>query len=117
MAPSRQAGDVLYKTLVEEARKGDANNQLYAIEAVMDYDPSNELEKIKARLLAINFADDEVNPPELGVVQPAIERIRGAKHVVIPASPESHGHYSYLRAALWKSHLAEFMKGLEARQQ
>ena len=52
MAPTREAGDTLYYRLVEEARKGDANNQLYAIEAVMDYDPSQELEKIKARLLA-----------------------------------------------------------------
>ena len=112
MAPTREAGDQLYSKLVDDARKNDANNQLYAIEAVMDYDPSKELEKIKARLLAINFADDEVNPPELNVVEPAIRRIRHARHVVVPASRETHGHYSYLRAALWKSHLAEFMKGL-----
>jgi homoserine O-acetyltransferase len=116
MAPTRAAGDALYQTLVEEARKGDANNQLYAIEAVMDYDPSRDLEKIRARLLAINFADDEVNPPELGVVEPAITRIRHARHVVIPASRETHGHYSYLRAALWKSHLAEFLNTLEAQE-
>jgi len=116
MAPTRDAGDALSRTLVEEARKGDANNQLYAIEAVMDYDPSRDLEKITARLLAINFADDEVNPPELHVLEPAVERIRYARHVVIPASRETHGHYSYLRAALWKSHLAAFMKELEARE-
>jgi homoserine O-acetyltransferase len=78
----------------------------------MDYDPSKELEKIEARLLAINFADDEVNPPELNVLEPAIGRIRHARHVVVPASRQTHGHYSYLRSALWKSHLAEFMKGL-----
>ena len=112
MAPTREAGDKLYDRLVEEARKNDANNQLYAIEAVMDYDPSKELEKIKARLLAINFADDEVNPPELNVLDPAITRIRHARHVVVPASRQTHGHYTYLRAAVWKSHLAELMKGL-----
>jgi homoserine O-acetyltransferase len=112
MAPTREAGDQLYRKLVDDARKNDANNQLYAIEAVMDYDPSKDLEKIKARLLAINFADDEVNPPELDVVEPAIRRIRHARHVVVPASRETHGHYSYLRATLWKSHLSEFMKGL-----
>ena len=82
----------------------------------MDYDPSRELEKITARLLAINFADDEVNPPELNVLEPAITRMRDARHLVIPASRETHGHYSYLRAALWKSHLAAFMKGLEVRE-
>jgi len=114
-APTREAGDVLYKRLVEDARRRDANDQLYAIESVMDYDPSKDLDKIRARLLAINFADDEVNPPQLGVVEPAIRRIRNARHVIVPASRESHGHYSYQRAALWKSHLAEFMKELEAK--
>ena len=112
MAPTREAADKMYQTLVEQARKTDANNQLYAIEAVMDYDPSKDLERIKARLLAINFADDEVNPPELNVLDPAIARIRHARHVVVPASRETHGHYSYMRAGLWTSHLAEFMKGL-----
>jgi homoserine O-acetyltransferase len=116
MAPTREAGDALYNTLVDEARKRDANDQLYAIESVMEYDPSKDLHKIRARLLAINFADDEVNPPELGVVEPAIARIRNAKHVIVPASPESHGHYSYQRAALWKAHLSAFMKELEAKE-
>jgi homoserine O-acetyltransferase len=116
MAPTREAADAVYKTLVEEARTRDANDQLYAIESVMDYDPSKDLNKIRARLLAINFADDEINPPELGVVEPAIARIRNARHVIVPASRESHGHYSYQRAALWKSHLAVFMKELEARE-
>jgi len=112
MAPTREAGDELYKKLVEEAKKGDANNTVYGIEAVMDYDPSKDLEKIKARLLAINFEDDLINPPQLNSVEPAIKRIKNARHVVIPAGPDSHGHYSHLRAKLWKSHLIEFMKSL-----
>ena len=112
MAPTREAGDEMYKRLVEEAKKGDANNTLYGIEAVMDYNPSKDLEKIKARLLAINFEDDEGNPPELNVLDPAIKRIKNARHVVIPAGPESHGHYTHLRAKVWKSHLVEFMKTL-----
>jgi homoserine O-acetyltransferase len=116
VAPTRQAADAYYRTLVEQARRTDANDQLYAIEGVMDYDPSGDLGKIKAKLLAINFADDEINPPELGVVEPAIKRIPNAKHVVIPASRDTHGHYSYLRAALWKAHLAEFMKELEKKE-
>jgi homoserine O-acetyltransferase/O-succinyltransferase len=112
MAPSREAMDRLYARLVENARKTDANDQLYAIEAVMDYDPSQDLEKIKARLLAINFADDEVNPPELGVVEPAIKRIAGAQFVLIPATPHTHGHYTYNLGAFWVHHLADFMKQL-----
>jgi homoserine O-acetyltransferase len=111
-APTREAGDVFYEKLVEQARKTDANNLLYATEAVMDYDPSKDLEQIKAKLLAINFADDAVNPPELDVMEPAIRRIREAKLVIVPATVETHGHFTHLRAAFWKSHLAAFMKSL-----
>ena len=112
VAPSREAMDALYRQLVEQASKLDANNQLYAIEAVMDYDPSKDLEKIKAKLLAINFADDEINPPELGVMEREIKRIAGARFVLVPASEKTHGHYTYNLAAFWKQHLADFMKEL-----
>ena len=112
MAPTREAADEFYRKLVEDAKRNDANNQLYAIEAVMDYDPSKALDKIRARLLAINFADDALNPPELNVMEPAIRRIPRARHVLIPAGADTHGHFTYMRAALWKQHLAEFMKTL-----
>ena len=112
LAPTREAGDAYYKKLVEEAGKADANNALYGIEAVMDYDPSKDLEKIKAKLMAINSADDEANPPSLHVMEPAIARIPGAKYVLIPQSNETHGHYTHLRAALWKQHLVAFLKEL-----
>jgi homoserine O-acetyltransferase/O-succinyltransferase len=110
-APSREAGDALYREMVDDASKHNANDQLYNIEAVMDYNPA-ELDKIKAKLLAINFADDQINPPELDVVQPAIERIPGARFVLIPASNKTHGHHTYFQAALWKQHLAKFMNSL-----
>jgi len=111
-APSREAGDALYRKIVETAAKRDANDQLYATEAVIDYDPSKDIGKIKAKLLAINSADDEVNPPELGVVEPATKAIPGARFVLIPASAITHGHFTYFQAALWKGHLAEFLKTL-----
>jgi homoserine O-acetyltransferase len=117
MAPTREAADALYQKLVDNARRNDANNVLYATEAVMDYDPSKDLEKIRARLLAINFADDALNPPELNVLEPAIRRIPNAKHVLIPAGPDTHGHFTYMRAAMWKRHLAEFMRTLEGGQE
>ena len=63
---TREKADAFYRRLVENAKQGDANNRLYQIESTMDYDPSADLEKIRAKLLAINFADDAVNPPELG---------------------------------------------------
>ena len=112
VAPSREAMDQLYARLVASAAKRDANDQLYAIEAVMDYDPSKELGKIKAPLLAINFADDEVNPPELGVVEREIARIPGARFTLIAASASTHGHYTYNLAGVWKQHLTDFMQAL-----
>jgi homoserine O-acetyltransferase len=112
LAPTRIAADALYQRWVEAASKGDANNQLYAIEAVLDYNPAPDLDKIKAKLLAINFADDEVNPPELGVMDPAIRQIPGARYVLVPAGPETHGHFTHLRAAVWKPYLADFLKTL-----
>lgn len=113
-APTREAGDELYRALVERAKKGDANNRLYQVEASMEYDPSNDLEKIKARVLAINFADDELNPPQLGIMEPAMARIPASRYVLVPAGPETNGHYSTLLASLWSSCLAEFMAELES---
>lgn len=117
MAPTREAADALYEKMVENARRNDPMDQLYVVEASMDYDPTPDLGKIRAPLLAINFADDEINPPELGVVGPAIAKIPQAKFVLVPAGRETHGHYTYFRAAIWKPYLAEFMKTLEARQE
>ena len=96
-APTRRDADRYYGELVERARKGDANNRLYQLEASMDYDPSPLLDHIKAPVLAINFADDQLNPPELGVVEPVIERLPNAKYVLVPGSAETFGHRSALR--------------------
>lgn len=112
-APTREAGDDYYRSLVERALKGDANDRLYHVEASMDYDPSPELDRIKARLLAINFEDDELNPPRLGVMEPAIAKIPNAEYVLIPAGADTYGHYSTQHASLWSGPLAEFMRGLD----
>jgi homoserine O-acetyltransferase/O-succinyltransferase len=114
MAPTREAAEALYQKWMAEVARGDANDQLYATEAVIGYDPAPLLPKIAARLMAINFADDEVNPPELGVVEPAIRQIKDARFVLVPAGPETHGHFSHLRAAIWKPYLAQFLKELDA---
>ena len=109
-APTREDGDAYYRELVERAQAGDANNRLYQVEASMDYDPSGDLHKIKARLLAINFADDELNPPALGVMEPAIAGIPGARYELLPAGPESNGHLTSVLAALWKAPLRDFLE-------
>ncbi len=112
LAPTQAAADELYKKLVEDAKKRDANDVLWGIEAVMDYDPGPHLEKIKAKLLAINFGDDGTNAPELGTLEAGVKRIKNARYVIVPGTKETHGHFTHLRAAFWKSHLAEFMKEL-----
>jgi homoserine O-acetyltransferase len=110
MAPTRKAADAVYQQLVERTRKGDANNRLYQLEASMDYDPSEGLEQIAAPVLAINFADDELNPPELGVLEHAMARVNNGRFVVLPAGPGSRGHYSTQQATRWAPHLAAFMR-------
>jgi homoserine O-acetyltransferase len=113
MGSTREAADALYRQWVANVARGDANDQLYATEAVMDYDPAPLLGKITAKLLAINFADDAVNPPELGVVEPAIRQIPGARFVLVPAGAETHGHFTHMQAAIWKPHLAAFLAELD----
>ena len=112
MAPTREAGDAIYFKQLEEAKKRDANDTLWGIEAVMDYNPAPHLEKIKARLIAINSGDDETNPPQLGVTEREIKRIPHAKYVLVPASEKTHGHFTHLRAVFWKEHVAQFLKEL-----
>lgn len=112
MAPTREAADSLYERFVERARMGDANNRLYQVEASADYDPTEGLTRAKAPLLAINFADDELNPPELGVLEAVVGRMPNARCVIVPAGPQTAGHYTALRAAQWKSHLADFLAEL-----
>ena len=112
LAPTRAAADALYEKFVTNARKGDANNRLYQVEASGTYDPTDILQNIKAPLLAINFADDELNPPELGSMEPVIRRMPAARYVLVPAGAKSMGHYTALRAAQWQAHLAEFIATL-----
>ena len=107
-APTREAADALYRQMVERARKGDANDRLYQLESSMDYDPSSNLGRIKARLLAINFADDALNPPELGADR-IVSQLPNARMVLVPASQKTRGHYTTLLASQWKSYLADFM--------
>jgi homoserine O-acetyltransferase len=91
----------------------DANDTLYAVESSWDYDPGPGLEKIRAPLLAINFADDLINPPELGILEREIQRVSKGRAIVLPASEETLGHGTHTKAAVWKGHLEKFLKETE----
>jgi len=114
LAPTREAADALYESMVERARKTDANDRLYQLEASSDYDPSALLSDIKAPLLAINFEDDELNPPQLGILEKGIRLVPKGQHVLIKRGPHSAGHYTSLKAVAWKSHLSDFLKSIES---
>jgi homoserine O-acetyltransferase/O-succinyltransferase len=112
-APTRDAAEKFYQKTIGErmARRGmDANDLLYQVDASRDYDPSPMLEKIRARLIAVNSADDEVNPPELGIMEREIRRVPHGRYVLIPSSEKTHGHGSHTWAALWKDSLRELLE-------
>jgi homoserine O-acetyltransferase len=88
----------------------DANDVLYQISASRDYDPGPALEKIRAPLLAINSADDLINPPELGILEREIKRVPRGRAIVLPLSPETRGHGSHTVAKLWVSELERLLK-------
>jgi homoserine O-acetyltransferase/O-succinyltransferase len=113
-APTLTGTDAALNKFVDSYIKtDDANDVLYAVEASHDYDPGPNLEKIRAPLLAINSADDLINPPELGVLEREIKRVPKGHAVIIPLSDKTRGHGSHTVAALWKDELMSLLKGTE----
>jgi homoserine O-acetyltransferase/O-succinyltransferase len=110
-APTLEKTDeVLDKFVADYVKTGDANDMLYAIEASHDYDPGPNLEKIRALLVAINSADDLINPPELGILEREIKRVPHGRAVIIPFSDKTRGHGSHTIAALWKNELVKLLQ-------
>jgi homoserine O-acetyltransferase len=109
-APSlAKTDEVLDKFVKQIVKTDDANDVLYALEASHDYDPGPNLEKIRAPLLAINSADDLINPPELGILEREIKRVPHGRAVVIPMSDKTRGHGSHTIATLWKDELIKLL--------
>lgn len=109
MATLAQADSVLDASTTAGMRNTDANDLLYQVEASHDYDPGPDLGKILAPLLAVNSADDLVNPPELGILEQEIVRVPKGRAIVIPLSAETRGHGTHTIAALWKQYLEELL--------
>jgi homoserine O-acetyltransferase len=110
MAPTREKADALVAQRLAAPFRGDANDVLYQWESSADYNPSPGLERITAALVAINSADDERNPIELGILEREIKRVKNGKYVLIPLSDQTRGHLTTGNAALWKQHLAELLQ-------
>lgn len=112
---TQQKADAAIAALRERALRTDANDMLYYFEASSDYNPNRDLEKIQAPLIAINSADDEVNPPELGFLERDIQRVKQGRFILIPTSDETRGHGTHSRAVVWKDYLVELLRISERR--
>ena len=113
-APTLAAADRMLDAYVANYMKtGDANNILYALEASRDYDPGPALDKITAPLVAINSADDIINPPELQILEREIKRVAGGRAIVLPLSDRTAGHGTHTLAAVWKEHLVALLTATE----
>jgi homoserine O-acetyltransferase len=110
--PTRDAADKYLDDYFASRMPGlDANDLLYQVNASRNYDPLPNLEKIHARVMYINSADDFINPPELGMAEREIKRVKGARFVLIPVSDATRGHGTHTQAAVWKQYLAELLAG------
>jgi homoserine O-acetyltransferase/O-succinyltransferase len=108
--PTREKADALIDARLKAPFPADANDVLYQWDSSRDYNPSAGLERIKAKLLAINSADDERNPPEVGVLDREIKRVKNGRVLLIPTSDKTIGHGTTSRAAFWKKELEELLK-------
>jgi homoserine O-acetyltransferase len=112
-APTRERADsVIMAYLDRQSRSLDANDVIYAFEASRLYDPSSQLDRVKVPVLAINSADDFVNPPELGLMEQLMPKVAKGKYVLIPISDKTRGHGTHSRPDVWHDYLADFLKSL-----
>ena len=110
-APTREAADQLFDNQMRAAPlRRDANDMLYQFDASRDYDPAPKLEMIKAPLVAINSADDQVNPPELGIVEREIKRVKRGRFILLPISDRTRGHGTHSLPEIWQQHLAALLE-------
>ena len=109
-APTRAKADQILNQRLTAPFAGDANDHLYQWESSGDYNPSAGLERIQATLLAINSADDERNPPDVGVLDREIKRVKNGRVLLIPGSDQTAGHGTTAQAKFWKKELADLLQ-------
>ena len=108
--PTRDAADkYLSTTMARFTSTLDANDFLYAVDSSRNYDPSAKLETINAHVMYINSADDFINPPELGIAEREIKRVKHGKFVLLPVSENTFGHGTHTHAAVWQNYLQELL--------
>ncbi len=109
--PTRDAADhYLDETIKRSTADMDATDFLYAVSASRDYDPSAKLASIKAPVMFVNSADDLINPPELGIAEREIKKVKNGKFRLLPISDQTHGHGTHTWAAAWQQYLRELLE-------
>jgi homoserine O-acetyltransferase len=112
--PNAAAADEFLDGVEEQAQKEDANDVLYSIRSSLDYDPEPALSRIKAKVFALNFSDDEFNPAQLHVLERLMPLVAHGKYLVQPGSEKSFGHLTMAHPELWADKVGLFMHELEA---
>ena len=108
--PTRDATDAADRDFVKQfSADHDANDLLFALNASRNYDPSPQLEKITSPVMFVNSADDFINPPELGIAEREIKRVKKGRFILIPTSELTRGHGTHTSAALWQQYLKELL--------
>lgn len=108
--PTRaQADAYLDRFINSELDRADANDFLYAFDASRDYDPSPKLDQIRTHVMFINSADDQINPPELGIAEREIKKVKNGRFVLLPISDQTRGHGTHTLPAIWQQYLAELL--------
>jgi homoserine O-acetyltransferase len=112
--PTRDAADQFLKVYMDrQLPELDANDLLYQVNASRDYDPSGALDRIQTHVMWVNSADDFINPPELGIAEREVQKVKNARFVLLPASEQTHGHGTHTWAAVWQQYLAELLTSTE----
>ncbi|ORW72851.1 alpha/beta fold hydrolase [Mycobacterium saskatchewanense] len=110
IAPTGPAADDYFEHQVsEQIATMDANDLLFAFEASADYNPEADLPKITAAMVAVNSADDYLNPPSLGIIDRDIKRVKNGRFVLVPASDRTRGHFTGLQAEFWSNEVADLL--------
>lgn len=108
--PTREAADKYLDDAMKRTATLDANDLLYAVNASRNYDPSPKLGTITAPVMFVNSADDFINPPELGIAQSEIEKVKKGRFMLIPASDQTHGHGTHTWAITWQQYLKQLLE-------
>ncbi len=109
--PTRDTADNILDAFMKRTVAGlDANDFLCAVNSSRNYDPSAKLGTIQAPVMFVNSVDDFINPPELGIAEREIKKVKNGKFVLLPASEETHGHGTHTWAAVWQQYLKELME-------